>query len=319
MWQPSMIRWWSCKKCHTRFRADHVDLDKPCQNCGESGQFTEPAEFNLMFKTFIGSKESSAGAVYLRPETAQGMFVNFATVLQTSRKRIPFGIAQMGKAFRNEITPRNFIFRTLEFEQMEIEYFVHPDTWEEHFQAWLKEMHDWIAFCGIAADKVHECECEPENLSHYSKKTIDLEFDFPFGRDELYGLAYRTDHDLKNHAEKSGNDMSYTDPATNKKYLPHVVEPTFGVDRTLLAMLISAYHREEVAGEQRVVLRLPGYLAPYQVAVLPLANKPELVEVARPLAEVLATKVSCDYDVTQSIGKRYRRQRRNRDTLLCNS
>ncbi|MFH1354026.1 MAG: glycine--tRNA ligase [bacterium] len=297
-----------CKSCHARVRADEVDLSAPCRECGQRSNFTEPAQFNMMFKTFVGPKEDAAAVAYLRPETAQGMFVNFAQVLNTSRKRIPFGIAQIGKAFRNEITPGNFIFRTREFEQMEIEYFVHPDAWQEYFGAWLKEMHAWTEFCGIARDRLHDCECKPENRSHYSSKTVDIEFDWPFGRKELYGIAYRGDHDLNLHARHSGKPMNYTDPITGEMYVPHVVEPTFGVDRTLLAMMFSAYHEEEVKGEKRVIMKFPAALAPYQVAVLPLSHKDELEKVSRPLAQELAGQFSCDYDVTQSIGKRYRRQ-----------
>ena len=296
-----------CKNCHTRFRADHIDATKPCENCGESGQFTEAKDFNLMFKTFIGATQDEDNTVYLRPETAQAMFVDFAAVQQTSRQRVPFGIAQIGKAFRNEITPGNYVFRTREFEQMEIEYFVQPDSWQEHFDTWLKAMHDWIEHCGITKDKVHELEVPEDERAHYSERTVDLEFDFPFGRDELYGLAYRGDFDLQSHAKASGQELTYTDPQTNEKYIPHVVEPTWGVDRTLLAMLLSAYTEESVAGEQRTVLKLPGWAAPYKVAVLPLSRKPELEDVAKPLAEQLGQQHAVDYDVTGSIGKRYRR------------
>ncbi|MBI1833639.1 MAG: glycine--tRNA ligase [Candidatus Andersenbacteria bacterium] len=302
-----------CKSCHARFRADHVDTAKPCQNCGKKGTFTDPANFNLMFKTHLGPKQEDATTVYLRPETAQAMFVDFLNVAQTSRRRIPFGIAQVGKAFRNEIAPGNFIFRTREFEQMEIEYFIPPKGWEEHFETWLKAMHNWIKLCGIKTELIHEFEVPKDELAHYSKRTVDIQFDFPFGQEELYGLAYRTDFDLKRHAEFSGKDMTYTDPISNEKYIPHVVEPTFGVDRTLLALLVSAYTEEDAPtasgdSEKRIVMKFPPYLAPYQVAVLPLSKKPELEEVARKLALDLAQKWSVDYDVTQSIGRRYRRQ-----------
>lgn len=302
-----------CKSCHARFRADHVDTAKPCTNCGKSGMFTEPANFNLMFKTHLGPKEDETSAVYLRPETAQAMFVDFPNVLQTSRRRVPFGIAQVGKAFRNEITPGNFIFRTREFEQMEIEYFISPQGWEEHFETWLAAMHTWIQMVGIRKDLVHEFEVPKDELAHYSKRTVDIQFEFPFGKEELYGLAYRTDFDLKRHGEFSGKDMTYTDTVSGEKYIPHVVEPTFGVDRTLLALLVSAYTEEEAPTasgdtEKRVVMKFPPTLAPYQVAVLPLSKKPELEEVARGVALELAKYVSVDYDVTQSIGRRYRRQ-----------
>jgi len=297
-----------CKNCNARFRADHIDTAAPCSHCGESGQFTDPASFNLMFKTYIGPKEDAADQVYLRPETAQGMFVDFPAVQQTSRKRIPFGIAQVGAAFRNEITPGNYIFRTREFEQMEIEYFVHPDAWEEHFEGWLQEMRDWMALCGLPTDKIHEVEIPETDRAHYSARTVDIEFDFPFGQEELYGLAYRSDYDLSQHAKLSGADMSYTDPETDETYTPHVVEPTFGLNRTLLAMLVAAYTEEQAGEDTRTVLRLPAWAAPYKVAVLPLSKKEELTAVAEPLADELAKRFSVDYDITQSIGKRYRRQ-----------
>ncbi len=297
-----------CRECHVRLRADQVDLSAPCPHCKAKGSFTEPAAFNLMFKTFIGPKEEAAATVYLRPETAQGMFVNFLSVVQSTRKRVPFGIAQIGKAFRNEITPGNFIFRTREFEQMEIEYFVHPNEWEQHFEAWLGQMHEWLAQCGLRAEAIHDLEVPADERAHYSKRTVDIEFDFPFGTSELYGLAYRTDFDLANHAKSSGVELSYTDPVSNESYVPHVIEPTFGVDRTVLAMLLSAYREEEVKGEKRVVLGLPAWAAPYTVAVLPLSRKPELETIAQPLAQTLGGTWSVDYDVTQSIGKRYRRQ-----------
>ncbi len=297
-----------CKKCHERYRADQIDVKAACAKCGNKGTFTEPASFNLMLKTFLGPKEDNSAVVYFRPETAQAMFVDFKNVIETTRKRIPFGIAQIGKAFRNEITPGNFIFRTREFEQMEIEYFVREEDWKEQFEQWLGLMHEWIAECGIAKKSVHDLEIKKDELAHYSKRTVDIEFDYPFGRKELYGIAYRTDFDLKNHEKHSGKDMKYTDPATNEKFIPHVIEPTFGVDRTVLAVLLSAYAEEEVEGETRVVLRLPKHLAPVKVAVLPLSKKDELAKVARPLAEELAKHFRVDYDETQSIGKRYRRQ-----------
>lgn len=303
-----------CKKCHERYRADQIDLKAPCQNCDAKDSFTEPASFNLMLKTTLGPKEDASATVYFRPETAQAMFVDFPLVLTSTRKRVPFGIAQIGKAFRNEITPGNFIFRQREFEQMEIEYFIHPSEWEAQFEAWLKRMYDWIAECGIPATAVHNLEVEKDELAHYSKRTVDIEFDFPFGRKELYGIAYRTDFDLTNHEKMSGKDMKYTDPMTNEKYIPHVIEPTFGVDRTFLAVLLSAYNEEKVGGagedgDSRVVLKFPKHLSPIKVAVLPLSKKEELSVVARPLAEqIAALGLRVDYDETQSIGKRYRRQ-----------
>ena len=297
-----------CKKCHERYRADQIDLKKACQKCGNKDTFTEPSSFNLMLKTWLGPKEDATATVYFRPETAQAMFVDFPLVLTSTRKRIPFGIAQIGKAFRNEITPGNFIFRQREFEQMEIELFIHPSDWEVQFEKWLALMHEWIAECGLASASVHNLEVPKDELAHYSKRTVDIEYDFPFGRKELYGIAYRTDFDLTNHEKASGKDMKYTDPVSGEKYVPHVVEPTFGVDRTFLAVLHAAYAEEEVEGEVRTVLRFPKHLAPIKVAVLPLSKKDELASVAEPLAEQLAKRWRTEYDETQSIGKRYRRQ-----------
>ena len=317
-----------CKKCRRRFRADHLlgpsdikpDLGKMaeppkelkvCPECG--GELTAVRKFNLMFKTFVGPVEDESAVAYLRPETAQAMFVNFKNVTDTARVGFPFGIAQVGKAFRNEITPGNFIFRTREFEQMEIEYFIQEKDWEKYFEHWLTEMKSWVSSLGISQDQVIYREIDKEELAHYSKRTVDIDFIFPFGQDELYGLAYRTDFDLKNHAAVSGQELSYLDPKTNEKFVPHVIEPTWGVDRTLLAVLVSAYTEEEVKGadgklETRVVLRLPKDLAPYQVAVLPLSKKEELFKVAEEVAQELRGSFSINYDVTQSIGRRYRRQ-----------
>jgi glycyl-tRNA synthetase len=280
-----------------------------CNNCGALGAFTKPASFNLMMRTWLGAKQDDSATVYFRPETAQAMFVQFNNIVTASRRRVPFGVAQIGKAFRNEITPGNFIFRTREFEQMEIEYFVHPDEWEKHFELWLKEMHSWLADCGISQSEFFDNDIEASELAHYSKRTVDIEYNYPFGRKELYGLAYRTDFDLKSHTAGSGEDLLYTDPQTGEKYVPHVIEPSFGVDRTFLAVMHSAYHEEEVEGETRVVLRLPKHLAPVKIAVLPLSKKEELAVISRPLAESLAKAgYRVEYDETQSIGKRYRRQ-----------
>lgn len=297
-----------CKSCHERYRADQIDLKKACQKCGNKDTFTEPSSFNLMLKTWLGPKEDATATVYFRPETAQAMFVDFPLVMTSSRKRVPFGIAQIGKAFRNEITPGNFIFRQREFEQMEIEYFIHPNDWEKQFETWLAAMHEWIVECGITTSAIHDLEVPKDELAHYSKRTVDIEYDFPFGKKELYGLAYRTDFDLTNHGKASGKDILYTDPETNEKYVPHVIEPSFGVDRTLLAVLTSAYHEEVVEDETRVVMKFPKHLAPVKIAVLPLSKKDELANVAYPLAEQLAKRWRTDYDETQSIGKRYRRQ-----------
>lgn len=275
----------------------------------DGNALTAPKQFNLMFETAVGVTENGKGNVYLRPETAQAIFVNFKNVLGTSRKKLPFGIAQIGKAFRNEITPGNFIFRTLEFEQMEIEYFLEEDNWEKHFEAWAEWMEEWAAEVGIDTGKLHRLEVEGDALAHYSKRTLDFEFEFPFGTKELWGLAYRTDFDLSNHAEHSGEKLEYADPSDNsKKITPHVVEPSMGVDRTLLALLISAYAEEEIDGESRVVMRFTPEMAPYQVAILPLMKKGGLPEKADEVLEAISADFRCDYDLTGSIGKRYRRQ-----------
>ncbi len=318
-----------CKQCKKRFRADQIvearsikpDMGtmktpprsaKTCPECG--GELTPARRFNMMFKTFVGPVEDSSSIAYLRPETAQAMFVDFRSVLDATRLQIPFGIAQIGRAFRNEITPGNFIFRTREFEIMEIEYFVHKKDWKKHFGAWKKEMEEWITLIGIDLKKVHAVEIPAGERAHYSERTIDFEFEFPFGQKELYGLAYRTDYDLKRHMEASGRDLTYTDPETNEKFIPHVIEPTWGVDRSVLAVLVSSYAEEEaptsVTGESdtRVVLRIPHFLAPYKVAVLPLSKKDELNKVAIPIAKKLRKHFTTDYDETQSIGRRYRRQ-----------
>ncbi|HBE89698.1 MAG: glycine--tRNA ligase [Candidatus Andersenbacteria bacterium RIFCSPHIGHO2_12_FULL_46_9] len=297
-----------CKKCHRRSRADELEKGNMCPDCGEKDSLTVPANFNLLFKTFVGPKENDAAVAYLRPETAQGMFVDWPAVLASTRKRLPFGIAQIGKAFRNEITPGNYVFRTREFEQMEIEYFIEPTNWETEFDKWLNEMRNWLTYCGIDSKLVHEVEVAEEDRAFYSKRTVDIELDWPFGQKELYGLAYRGDWDLSMHAKQSGREMNYADTKTGQKFIPHVIEPTFGVERTVLAMLLSAYREEDVRGEKRVVLGLPAWAAPYQVAVLPLSSKPELIEKSRRLAESLTQNNHCDFDTTQSIGKRYRRQ-----------
>lgn len=303
-----------CKKCHTRFRADQIDLAAACANCGNKGAFTEPKNFNLMFKTFLGSTEDDSAVAYLRGELAQAMFVDFPMVLQTSRKRLPFGIAQQGKCFRNEITPGNFIFRTREFNLMEFEYFIHSSEWEQHFEYWLSEMKSWLQFLGVKEEHLFFHEIPDGERAHYSKRTVDIEYEYPFGRKELYGLAYRTDFDLARHMEKSGQDLRYTDPVSGEKYVPHVIEPTFGIDRSLLVTMLEAYHEEEVPTSEegevdtRVVLKLPHELAPYKIAVLPLSKKDELAAIAKPLQQDLTRFWYTDYDETQSIGKRYRRQ-----------
>lgn len=275
----------------------------------DGNTFSSAREFQLMFQTTIGPTSESGQTVYLRPETAQAIFVNFKHVIGTSRKRLPFGIAQIGKAFRNEITPGNFIFRTLEFEQMEIEYFIEEHQWESMFDTWISDMQLWAKTIGLDAERLSQFEVPNDELAHYSKRTVDLMFDFPFGKKELWGLAYRTDFDLKNHSASSGQDLVYTDPADNsRKIVPHVIEPSMGVDRTLLALLVSAYDEEDVEGEKRVVLRFTPQIAPVQVAVLPLMKKDGLPEKAQEVQTSLQSLFRTDFDVTGSIGKRYRRQ-----------
>ncbi|KKT34800.1 MAG: Glycine-tRNA ligase [Parcubacteria group bacterium GW2011_GWA2_44_12] len=298
-----------CKKCKRRFRSDHlienIGQKEKCPEAGCGGALTEPRNFNLMFKTHIGPTEEKGNEVYLRPETAQGMFVNFKNILDSTRVKFPFGIAQIGKAFRNEITPGNFIFRVLEFEQMEIEYFIRESEWEKTFEMWQKEMSEWLSFIGIKKSNYAICEHDASELSHYSKRTIDFEYNFPFGTKELYGLAYRTNFDLTNHAKHSGVDLSYTDPDTGEKFIPYVIEPTFGVERTVLAVLCDAYTEEP----ERIVLKLDPKVAPIKIAVFPLLrNKPELVKKAREIFDALAPHFACDFDDNGNVGKRYRRQ-----------
>ena len=288
-----------CKKCHTRYRADQ--MPEKCEQC-KGKEFTAAKQFNLMLKTFLGPAEDSSSLAYLRGEIAQSMFVDFKNVLDTMRKKIPFGIASQGKAFRNEITPGNFIFRTREFNLIEFEYFVKESEWETWFEYWRKEMLLWLKEIGADMKKVHEHEIPTEELAHYSRRTIDFEFDYPFGRKELYGLAYRTDFDLKNHMEKSGQDLQYTDAETNETFIPHVIEPTFGLDRSLLVVLLSAYHEEE----ERIVLKLKPALAPYKAAVFPLLkNKPELVKKAQDIYRNLQKDFNVAFDDRGNIGKRY--------------
>ncbi len=299
-----------CHKCHHRFRADHLDkkyLDsKKCPLCG--GGLGDEKAFNLMFPLNMGS--SSDSIAYLRGEIAPGMFVNFKNVLDTIRPKIPFGLAQIGKAYRNEIAPRDFLFRVREFDLMEFEFFVRESEWEKYYEFWRKEMWRWIERVGIDKDMTHELEVSPEDRAHYSKRTIDFEFDWPFGRKELYGLAYRTDHDLKKHSEGSGVDLSYTDDLTKEKFIPHVIEPSMGHGRTLLAVLVSSYREDEMGGEKRIYLKFPPKIAPVKIAVFPLLkNKPELVEKAREIYKLLKKEfVSVEFDDNGNIGKRYRRQ-----------
>jgi glycyl-tRNA synthetase len=293
-----------CRQCHSRWRADKID--GVCPTCG-STDFTEARAFNLMFKTHAGPLEDEGAVAYLRPETAQGMFINFANVLQTTRKKPPFGIAQVGKSFRNEITPQNFVFRTREFEQMEMEYFVPPDDSPKWYEYWLDQRHRWYLDLGIPADRLRLRHHDAAELAHYSTATADVEFLFPWGWDELEGIANRSDYDLKAHAAASGEKLDFFDPTTNERYVPHVIEPAAGATRTMMAFLLAAYDEDEIGGERRAVLHLHHRLAPYQVAVLPLSKKDTLEPTAREVLGLLQPHFMCDYDVTQSIGKRYRR------------
>ena len=297
-----------CRACGARHRADKLEDPEVCPACGERGQLTEPRQFNLMFSTHAGPVADSAAQVYLRPETAQGMFINFANVLRASRKRPPFGIAQIGKSFRNEITPGNFVFRTREFEQMEMEYFVPPADAAESFEHWCEARLDWYLDLGINPESVRLRAHGADELSHYSSATSDVEFLFPWGWDELEGIANRGDYDLRCHAERSGERLEYFDPASGEHYVPHVIEPAAGATRAAMAFLMSAYDTEVVNDAERVVLRLDPRLAPYAVAVLPLSRKDVLVPVAQRVFDLLKGRWSCDYDETQAIGRRYRRQ-----------
>ncbi|MFM9037087.1 MAG: glycine--tRNA ligase [Actinomycetota bacterium] len=297
-----------CKKCKQRFREDHLENPLVCPGCGSDGTLTEARAFNLMFKTYAGPVEGSGAEVYLRPETAQGMFVNFTNVLQTSRKKPPFGIAQVGKSFRNEITPGNFIFRTREFEQMELEFFVPPAEGPKWYEYWCNARMQWYVDLGIPADMLRLRAHDADELSHYSAGTADVEFAYPWGWGELEGIAQRTNFDLNQHATHSGQKLDYFDQATNERYVPFVIEPAAGVNRAMAAFLLAAYEEQEVGDETRTVLHLHPRLAPYKVAVLPLSKKDTLTPVAREIFESLGERYMVDYDDTQSIGKRYRRQ-----------
>lgn len=299
-----------CSACKGRFREDTLADKNTCPSCSETYTLGAPRQFNMMFKTQVGASEDAASISYLRPETAGGMFVNFKNVVDSFHPKLPFGLAQIGKAFRNEIAPRDFIFRLRELEQMEVEYFVRPTEWEASFKEWQETMHAFATEIGLAKDAVHELEVADGDRAHYSKRTIDFEFDYPFGRKELWGLAYRTDFDLSAHQATSGVDLSYADEEGKERIVPHVIEPSLGVDRTLLAVLVSAYDEDELGGEKRSVLRLPPALAPYRAAVSPLLkNKPELVEKAREVFLMLKKAgIPVAYDDNGNIGKRYRRQ-----------
>lgn len=328
-----------CSNCKARYRADHLyadflehmsngpylmdqfkddpnikekikGLNISCPSCGKQGTFGEPRQFNMMFKTSVGPVEDESSVSYLRPETAQGIFTNFKNVVDSLYPDLPFGLAQQGKAFRNEISPRDFVFRSREFEQMEIEYFVHPDKWEEAFEQWRTAVHEWCKALGLPEDKVHELEVPEEDRAHYSKRTIDFEFDFPHGRHELLGLAYRTDFDLRNIERVSGKKMEYRPKDGGAAFVPHVIEPSFGVERAIMAVLTAAYTEDELNGEKRVYLKLPKNLAPVKACVSPLLkNKPELVNKAREVYTMLQKELgNVMWDDNGNIGKRYRRQ-----------
>ncbi|MFP5331677.1 MAG: glycine--tRNA ligase [Acidimicrobiia bacterium] len=297
-----------CTSCNSRHRLDKLEDPDQCPTCGKRGTFTEPRMFNLMFRTHMGPVESPDNMVYLRPETAQGIFINFENVRRTNRLKLPFGIAQIGKSFRNEITPGQFVFRTREFEQMEMEYFCHPGESHTWFQYWIDQRHQWYLDLGMNPDNLRIRPHDEDELSHYSAGTVDVEFRFPWGWDELEGIANRTDFDLRQHSEHSGEDLRYFDQETDERYFPHVIEPAAGATRTTFAFLMDAYHEEDVNGETRTVLKLDHRLAPYQLAVLPLSKKPELIEPATKLADSLRRKYMLEMDITQAIGRRYRRQ-----------
>jgi glycyl-tRNA synthetase len=321
-----------CQSCHRRFRADHLIeayqekhdgkepenglADLACPNCGTRGAFTEPRMFNGLLRTYLGATEDESGLAYLRPETAQGIFINFKNVLQTSRKKIPFGIGQIGKSFRNEITPGNFIFRTREFEQMEMEFFVRPGTDEEWHERWIQTRMDWHLGLGLAEQNLRKYEHPKEKLSHYSKRTVDIEyrFDFPGSEwGELEGIANRTDFDLTTHAKASGQDLSFPDGESGERFVPYVVEPALGVDRVMLAFLLDAYTEDEAPDakgnmEKRTVLRLDHRLAPVKVAVLPLSRNADLSPKARDVAAAVRRHWNADFDDAGAIGRRYRRQ-----------
>ena len=311
--------WWnkfvSSREDMYGIRTSLVMSPKVWEASGHTANFDDPTDdgqkFNVMFKTSVGAGDEATTS-YLRPETAQGMFVNFKNIIDSFHPKLPFGLAQIGKAFRNEISPRDFLFRSREFEQMEIEYFVREGEWEKVFEEWRLAMWQWMEEIGLPKEKIHELEVSGSDLAHYSKRTIDFEFDFPFGRKELYGLAYRTDFDLRNHSASSGTDLSYFDEASGERFTPHCIEPTFGVDRTVLAILASAYTEDELGGESRTYLKLSPKIAPIRAAVFPLLkNKPELVAKAREVYESLkltANSYQLIFDDNGNIGKRYRRQ-----------
>ena len=297
-----------CRNCHTRHRVDKLTDPDLCPNCGKRGEFTEARDFNLMFRTNMGPVDSAENTVYLRPETAQGIFINYENVRKTQRLKLPFGVAQVGKSFRNEITPGQFVFRTREFEQMEMEYFCRPEEAGQWFEYWIEARSGWYRDLGMNQDNLRIRKHDDDELSHYSAGTVDVEYRFPWGWDELEGIANRTDFDLRQHTEHSGQDLRYYDQEADERFFPYVIEPAAGATRTTFAFLIDAYDEEEVRGEKRVVLRLDHRLAPYQLAVLPLSKKPELIEGSERIATMLRPSYDLEVDVTQAIGRRYRRQ-----------
>ena len=304
-----------CKICKNRFRADDPRIkgtpgepDAQCPVCGNKGSLTVPRMFNLMFKTFMGPVEDDASQIYLRPETAQGVYVNYLNVLQSSRQKLPFGIAQIGKAFRNEITPGNFIFRTREFEQMEMQYFVHPGEDERWFEYWKEERMRWHLELGVRKEKLQFHEHGPDELAHYAKTAFDIEYEFPFGWQEFEGIHNRTDFDLSRHKQHSGKKLEYHDVQTNESFIPFIVETSLGVDRLALVILVDAYREEQVGGEKRVVLGLNPALAPIKVGVFPLVKKDGMPEMARKLFDDLRKRLAAFYDDSGAIGRRYRRQ-----------
>jgi glycyl-tRNA synthetase len=305
-----------CTSCNQRWRADHLEPNAKgelyCPNCGNK-DFSEPKQFNLMFRTFVGPTEDTSAQVWMRPETAQAMFVDFAHIQLTSRQKIPFGIAQVGKSFRNEITPRNFIFRVREFEQMEMEFFVRPGTDEQWHDYWIANRWQWYLDLGMRPENLRIRDHAADELSHYAKATVDVEYRFPFAWSELEGVANRTDFDLRQHSEFSGKDLSYFDQERDERYLPYVIEPAAGVDRSTLAFLVDAYREEEAPTakggvDKRTVLRLHHALAPVKVAVLPLSRNEKLVPTARRINDLLKPKWATQYDDAGAIGRRYRRQ-----------
>jgi glycyl-tRNA synthetase len=295
-----------CKSCKRRFKVEHV-TGKACPECG--GAITEPRQFNMMLKTHLGPIEDETSLTYLRPETAQGIFVNFKNVVDSMRRKVPFGIAQTGKSFRNEVTTKSFTFRSREFEQMEIEFFVKPGTDEEWYMKWVEERFNWYVRFGIRPENLRKRQHADKELAHYAKACTDIEYRFPFGWSELEGIANRTDFDLKQHARLSGKDLEYFDDETKERYIPYVIEPSGGIDRSILAFLFDAYREEEVKGEKRVVMGLHKRLAPLKAAVLPLLrNRPEIVGLAHKITDDLKVRMKVRYDDTASIGRLYRRQ-----------